>query len=187
MRVFFKIRDIFFKILWMESIIGACWIVVLMLLITADVIGRVFFASPIQGTAEVVANSIVAIAFTQFAYCLIVGKHVRTTAVYDKVSDKWKNILDIASYTIGIFVFSILIAPAVETAISAFQTSEFEGDGAARVITWPAKSIIALGYIFMTLGSLFLLVEKIMAMCGKTNTQSSVEDNATLDDSNIAD
>ena len=57
---------------------ASIWIFCLMLLICADIFGRTIFNSPVQGVAEIVANSIVAIVFLQAAHALMSGRMTRT-------------------------------------------------------------------------------------------------------------
>jgi TRAP-type C4-dicarboxylate transport system permease small subunit len=50
--------------------VAAIWLFSLAFLILADVLARGLFNSPIQGTAELVSNSIVAIAFLQLSHSI---------------------------------------------------------------------------------------------------------------------
>ena len=167
MKVFHKIKNGYEKFLSYYSIIGALWIAVIMLVITADVVSRTFFRTSLQGTPEIVANSIVAIAFMQFAYCLTVDKHVRTTIIYDKLNERNKLIFDLFSCCVGLAVFSVLVVPALDIAIQAFTSKEYEGEGALRIPTWPTKSVIFLGYATLTIEYVLQIIDKIMKLAVK--------------------
>jgi len=54
--------------------VGTVWILALMLLISADVIGRAAFAHPIAGVPEMVSLAILGIVFLQLANTLGVGR-----------------------------------------------------------------------------------------------------------------
>lgn len=164
MKIFQKIKNGYEKFLSYYSTIGAIWIVVIMLVITADVAGRTFFHTSLQGTPEIVANSIVAIAFMQFAYCLAVEKHVRTTIVYDKLNVRGQVIFDLFSYCIGLAVFSILIIPSYHILMQSFLSGEYEGEGALRIPTWPTKSVIFLGYATLTTEYIFKIIDSILKL-----------------------
>ncbi len=70
MKVFMKIKSGYETFLSYYSSAGAMLIAVLMCVITFDVIARTFFNYSFQGTAEIVANSIVAMTY---AVCLLSG------------------------------------------------------------------------------------------------------------------
>lgn len=162
-----KIQSVFNKILYCISVLGGIWIVFLMFLITADVLGREILGISIQGTAEIVANSIVGIAFSQFGYCLMVGKHVRTTVIYDKVSQNKKEILDLFAYILGAVIFAVLIVPAFNEVVKAVQTMATEGDGVVKIVVWPVKTIIFSGYVSLFIGYILLSIEKVLHLFKK--------------------
>ena len=57
--------------------VGTLWIVAIMLLIVADVVGRNFFAMPIIGVAEIAARSVVAIVFLMLPAAALNGTLIR--------------------------------------------------------------------------------------------------------------
>ena len=167
MRLFYSIKSTYEKFLAMCSAIGAIWIVVLMFVISYDVLGRVFFNHPLQGTPEIVANSIVAISFLQFAYVLAVGKHVRTTILYDALSKRKQAILDILPFLAGAIVFFMLVEPSFKELYRSIEFGEFEGEGALRVPTWPTRLVIFIGYISMAIEFCFLIIDRLIFLAGK--------------------
>lgn len=167
MKIFLKIKIGYERFLSYYSVVGALWIAFIMMVITADVVGRTFFHTSLQGTPEIVANSIVAIAFMQFAYCLAVDKHVRTTIIYDRLNQRNKLIFDLFSYCIGLAVFSILIVPAFDIAVQSFHSKEYEGEGALRIPTWPTKTVILLGYATLTIEYVLQIIDKVLKLAGK--------------------
>ena len=62
-----KISDIMSKFM---MVIAAIWAFGLAFLILANIIGRSVFDSPVYGTAEIVATSIVIIVFLQVGYAI---------------------------------------------------------------------------------------------------------------------
>ena len=65
------------------NVIGTLLIVALMILVNADVIGRVFFSAPVSGVPELVSMSIVAIVFLQVAQAFRMKRLTRTEVVID--------------------------------------------------------------------------------------------------------
>ena len=166
MKLFYTIKSIYERFLAVLSAIGAIWIMVLMFVISYDVLGRVFFNHPLQGTPEIVANSIVAISFLQFSYVLAVGKHVRTTILYDALSKKKQAILDLLPYIAGAVVFYLLINPSYKELYRSIAFGEFEGEGALRVPTWPTRLVIFIGYISLAIEFVFLIVDRLLFLTG---------------------
>ena len=60
----------FARVIGAMNAIGTIWIILLMVLINSDIIGRSFFSKPIAGVPELVAFSIVGIVFLQLAHTL---------------------------------------------------------------------------------------------------------------------
>ncbi len=147
------------KILSFFNGIGSIWIFLLMLVIINDVGGRVFFNHPMIGTPEIVSNSIIGIAFLQIGYVLMVGRHVRSTIIYDRFSETGKNILDLLAYLMGIFLFILLIYSSWDLFLTSVEIREFEGEGALRVPTYPVRFIILFGSVLI-LGEYVTLVIK---------------------------
>ena len=72
-------QRLFASLLALSNSVASLWVMALMLLITADVVGRGFFNMPIPGVPEIVKFSIVAMFWLQIAYTLRTGKHLRAT------------------------------------------------------------------------------------------------------------
>ena len=152
------------KLLSACNAIGSTWIFVLMLIIIFDVGGRVFFNKPFQGTPEIVANSIIAIAFLQIGYVLMIEKHVRSTVFYDRFPERVREILDIFACLLGIVIFVFLVKASFGEFVEAFLTGEFEGEGALRVPTSPARFTIFFGSLLMLIQYFFRIGHKIQKL-----------------------
>jgi len=113
-----------------------------MFIIVIDVVGRVFFNSPLRGTPEIVKTSIPAIVFLMVPWAVNEGKLVQSTLIKKHVPQFFQKLIDIISYTIGgIFFIGIVFASWKQT-VYAFKILEFEGEGALRVPTYPIRAVI---------------------------------------------
>ena len=135
--------------------LSSAWLFVLVILISIDVFGRVLFHKPFKGTPELVSFSIVVIAFLELPYVLWKGGHVRSTVFYDKVGPMGKDIIDLIAALIGALVFIILIKSSMNDFIKSIIVREFEGEGALRIPTSPARALLIIGAGFMVLQLLF--------------------------------
>jgi TRAP-type C4-dicarboxylate transport system permease small subunit len=136
---------------------GLCsaWLFVLMVLISIDVLGRGLFNRPFKGTPELVKFSLVIIAFLELPYVLWTNGHVRSTVFYDKFGPTAKDIIDLIAALIGVAVFVMLIKSSLNDFIKAVKIGEFEGEGALRTPTSPARGLLIAGAGFMVLQLLF--------------------------------
>lgn len=123
-------------------LLAAFWLFMLAFLILADVVGRGLFNAPIQGTPELVANSIVAIAFLQLAHSIRVGGMLRTDILEAFLPARARRWLRALGYAVGIAFFLALAYATWEPMVRAWEIREYQGEGALRVPTYPVRTII---------------------------------------------
>ncbi|WP_169576965.1 TRAP transporter large permease subunit [Sediminimonas qiaohouensis] len=90
---------------------ATCWILVLMGLICADVVGLKLFASPIYGVIELTEKSIVPVVFLQLAYAARTGRITRIDFLYApiaRVSPTSARLLDVLFAGTGLAILGIL-------------------------------------------------------------------------------
>ena len=139
----------FEKLVFAMNAIGTVWIFILVILVVIDVGGRFLFLAPLTGTPELCKVANPAICFLQIPYVLWLGKHIRTTMVYDRLSSKRRKFLDIFSSCLGILMFGSILYASVSLTWVAWAVGEYEGEGALRVPTSPIRTIILLGSVCM--------------------------------------
>ena len=129
--------------------LGSFWILLLVLLITADALGRSFFTHPIVGTHELIQISVVGIVFLQLADAIRTGRLTR--------SDTFLGVLQFRSPRAGAAlegVFCLLGAtymaiglwgsvPLLKEAIE--RNSWIGNEGVFTAPVWPVKTIIVIG------------------------------------------
>ncbi|HCC36148.1 MAG TPA: TRAP transporter small permease [Treponema sp.] len=165
---FFRfIQKILGKIFSAFQGISSAWLFVLMTLISIDVFGRALFNKPFRGTPELVSFSIVVIAFLELPYVLWTNGHVRSTVFYDKVGPLGKDIIDLIAALIGIVVFVMLIKSSMNDFIKAVRIGEFEGEGALRIPTSPARALLIVGAGFMVLQLVFNAGKKVYSIINR--------------------
>ncbi len=121
--------------------LAALWAFTLAFVIVADVVGRMF-GYPLQGTAEIVANSIVAIVFLQFPLAIERGYFLRATLLLDRMPTVLRGLLDIAAHLLGLGLFAAIALGSWDSMLTGFRIGEFEGEGALRVPVYPVRAII---------------------------------------------
>ena len=130
---------------------GVVWFFALMFLISADIVARTFFDSPIRGVAEMVSLSLVASIFLQLAFAMHGERLTRAEFLFNriesadpKLASDWSGLIAIISLTICLAI-AIGIGPDF---VRAFRTREFAGvQGLFAIQVWPIKLLIFLGSV----------------------------------------
>jgi TRAP-type mannitol/chloroaromatic compound transport system permease small subunit len=131
------------------NVVATTWILLLMVLIVADVVGRNAFLSPIAGVPEMVKYSIIGIVFLQVAHTHWKGQMIRSDgllAMAARTRPRLAASLDLAAQLAGA-AFTFLLAWAVwPRMVRAFQRGEMEGvSGHFTLPVWPFFLIIVIG------------------------------------------
>jgi len=106
--------------------------------VVADVVGRVGFNSPLKGTPEMVSISIVMICFLQAGYAVRSGGMINVDFLLMRMPPRMQSLVLAAGALLGVAFFGLVCFGAIEPAMHAWRSNEFEGEGAMRVPSWPA-------------------------------------------------
>jgi TRAP-type C4-dicarboxylate transport system permease small subunit len=127
------------------NIVASIWVLGLMALISADVIGRGGFNSPIPGVPEIVRFSIVAMAWMQMAYTLRARKHLRTTIGLALMSTAGQRAVLVLNSLVGIAIFACIAWLSVDELTSSWEFDSFEGAYPVRIPVWPLWAVLVAG------------------------------------------
>lgn len=122
--------------------LAAAWLFVLALLILADVLGRGLFDQPVPGTAEVVANSLVAIAFLQLSHAIRMHGMLRAELLQPYLPKALWRWFIVVGYIVAVGFFLAIAYASWEPMLSAWEIGEWQGEGALRVPTYPLRSVV---------------------------------------------
>jgi len=120
-------------------------------LVVADVIGRTVFSSPVKGTPEIVSMSIVIICFLQASYAIRSGGMLRVDTFESALPARLREALLAAGCLLGAGFFGVILYGGIDPLAHAWGSGEYEGEGALRVPTWPARFVVLLGSGLATL------------------------------------
>jgi TRAP-type C4-dicarboxylate transport system permease small subunit len=133
------------------NMIAAFSILSLMFLAVAQVLGRLFFNTPIPGFIDITEQAMAIFAFAGVAYCQRVGGHIRMEIVLGKLRGRTLYIFEM----IGVIVIAFTVALLVWGSWFHFDRSWSIGDSTMdiRLPTWPSKLVIpvALSLLFLRL------------------------------------
>jgi len=129
--------------------LGSLVILAVMLLMCADVLSRDLFNRPIDGVAELVAISIVAIVFLQLASTLRHGRMSRADIFIDGFvarRPKPGHFLQMLFNLAGSAMLAAVFYATWPTFVRAWTDSEFIGvEGVFTAPVWPIKLIVLVG------------------------------------------
>lgn len=131
--------------------------------VVADVIGRVGFNSPLKGTPEMVSISIVMICFLQAGYAVRSGGMINVDFLLVRMPPRIQSFVMGAGALLGVAFFGLVCFGAIDPAIHAWASNEFEGEGALRVPSWPARWIVVIGTFLAALSYSLLALQNFAA------------------------
>ena len=124
---------------------AAAWTFGLAFLVMANIIGRTYFDFPIYGTAEIVAASIVIVVFLQAGYAIRSRSMLKADFLVEHLPKKVQRMLLAIGYLLGATFFLMIITGGWEESIASYVEGEYEGEGALRVPSWPARWTVMIG------------------------------------------
>ncbi len=128
---------------------GSILIFAVMALMVADVLMRDLFNAPIDGVAEMVAISIIAIVFLQLGSTLRHGRMSRADLFIDGFTlrhPRAGNAIHALFCLAGVFVCGVIFYATWPTFAKAWVENDFYGvQGVFTMPTWPVKLIVLVG------------------------------------------
>ncbi len=138
-------------------VVSAAWVLVLAVIIFIDVCGRYFFGLPLLGATEIIKNSVVSITFLQLPLAIYRNGMIRTTLLYDHLGTDGQRLLRTLMNVLGLLFFVGTAFSAWGPALEALGVSEYEGEGALRVPTYPVRFLVVATSLFAAYVYLYLI------------------------------
>ena len=123
--------------------VGAVCLLAIVALVTAGVVMRYAFGTPILGVNEFVQLAAIALVMASLPYCTARQEHVAVD-VFERVLGRWGRFIgDILTRCLSGFVLAILTQRAVIKAFDAWEWGD--ATNMLRMPIWPFYAILALG------------------------------------------
>jgi len=136
------------------------WILVLMVLINTDVIGRDVFGAPVRGVTEIVSMSIVGIVFMQLADTLRAGRFTRAEVLLGYLQKRTPRLargLQGVFHLIGAALLCVICWASWGPLVEAVRIGEYVGAvGDFTAPMWPVRLIIVFGSACTAFSFLFI-------------------------------
>lgn len=125
------------------TVVGALCLLGIMLIVTAGVVMRYLFNTPLLGVNEIVQLTAVALVMSALPYCTAKGDHVAVD-VFDAWLGKWGRLAgDILSRVISATVLTLLCRRAVIKALDALEWGD--ATNMLKMPIWPFYAVLAVG------------------------------------------
>lgn len=129
--------------------LGSFWVLLLVLLITSDALGRTFLNYPIAGTHEMIQISVVGIVFLQLADTIRTGRLTRSDSFLAVAHSGWPRAaaaLDGLFCVLGAMFMGIGLWGSIPLLKEAIERRSYLGnEGIFTAPVWPVKTIIVVG------------------------------------------
>ena len=125
--------------------IGAFGILMIMVLVFSDVVGRNFFNSPITGVPEIVKVGVVMFTFMGIAWTLRRNRHIRSDLLPSRLGVNGKEIMSLIRHLFFAGVCVCIMIATWDPMIKAWQILEYEGEGSLHVPVYPLFTLIQIG------------------------------------------
>jgi TRAP-type C4-dicarboxylate transport system permease small subunit len=125
------------------AFVAGAVLILLMLLTTADVAGRYFFNSPINGVFDLTHIAVSIMTFLGLAYCGYRGGHVVIELLYDKLPTRARRILNRVINLAGCVLFAMI---AWRTLVQSIDVREMgEASQMMELPLFPLYCVVAFG------------------------------------------
>lgn len=151
--------------------LGTLWILALMVLINADVLGRNLLGAPVRGVPELVALSIVGIVFLQLADTLRSGRFTRADVLLDRLArsrPRLHDALHALFHAVGAALMGVILWASWEPLVESIRIREYVGAiGDFQAPVWPIRLITLIGLAVTALCFLLLMVHDLQRLRGR--------------------
>lgn len=131
------------------SRIATLAVLALVVLVTANVVARYFFATGTVWLQELEWHLLAPIALFGASYALATGDHVRVDMLYERFPPKLKHAVDLLAAGVGVVVCGLLVKFSVPYVLQSLATLEGSPDPGGLPGRFVLKALIPLGFALL--------------------------------------
>lgn len=151
---------------------GSCWIVVLMMLINVEAVGRSAFNKPIIGAIEMIEISVVGIVFMQLADSLRRGVLTRSDGLFNIVlrrNPAAGHVMAVSTHLFGVVFMVLILWGSIPFFVDSWVNDYYIGvEGMFTAPVWPVALIIVFAVI-VTMIQFLIMLSDHWRQIGKRN------------------
>jgi TRAP-type C4-dicarboxylate transport system permease small subunit len=149
---------------WLNWMAAAALIVV-MVIVCANVIGRSFWGAPVKGTVDIVSLLGAIVIGWAIAYTQVLKGHIRIDLLVQRLPPRIQYIVDSVIDLIGFALFALISWQTVIFAKANFEVGELSE--VLKLPITPFASVVAVGCIALTLALFIDLIKSVSKAVGK--------------------
>ena len=133
-------------------------------LVCLNVFLRYLFGQPIYWGDEVMIYLMILSVFLGFGYMVVENRHVRMTALVERLTVRTQNILWVITSLLSIGYFLFLLAAAVYITKDSFETGFF-----STITGWPIgpwQAVICIGLLVLVMASVWFTAKRVQIARG---------------------
>ncbi len=152
---------------WM-NLLSAGLLVFMMLLVTANTLGRYVFNSPILGALELTEELMVFIVYLGIAYTQFMKAHINIDIVVTRLSERSQLVCEAISMFLACILFALIVWQGTLSMIEAYQVHELTV-GSVEIPLWPAKLMVPFGSLILCVRYIIDIVHNLQKLFGRGN------------------
>lgn len=142
-------------------------VLMLMFLVTAEIIGRRLFGTPISGQVETATLSLTVIVYLGLAYTQFKDSHIRVEIFINRFRGRLRAALEAACLSLSIVPVIMMSLATAEKAYQSFVGGEFIAGG-VNFPVWPGRCAVAFGLALLSITLTVQIVNQLsLALMGK--------------------
>lgn len=146
---------------WLH-VIAAVWMFAIATMIFIDVFFRGVLNLPVLGVAEIIGNSVVAIAFLQLAYTVRVKGMLRAQIIDTIAGPNVARVSVVIGLLAGALFFFLIAWGSWSPMVRSIASLEYEGEGGSVVVpVYPLRILIVVGSFLGGLNFLLLALREL--------------------------
>lgn len=146
---------------------GVGWLILLAILVSAgNAVVRKVFSTSSNAWLELQWYLFGAAFMLAAAYTLKQNEHVRIDVLYGRVSERTRQWIDLLGHLFFLMPFVVLMVYYLVPYVAASFRSGEVSTNSGGLIIWPAKAILLIGFILLTLQGFSEIIKKIGIMRG---------------------
>ena len=157
------------------NVVGTVLILVMVVAVNSDAIGRNFFNHPIPGVLEFLGLSIVAIVFLQMANTLREGRHVSNDLLTQLVSTSRPRLragIYAAFHAIGALLMLLIVVYVWPIFVANYSGGYYRGTtGLVEIPIWPFMAAVLIGAAATAIQFLLLTVRDLTGAMARSSPQ----------------
>jgi TRAP-type C4-dicarboxylate transport system permease small subunit len=158
------VRTVYWVAKYLQYIAGA-GVIALMLLQVANMVGRVIFGSPIQGTTDIGSYMLLVVTALGLGWAALEGRHIKVDLVTDRLPAKARLAIAVVILTITL---GVVIYVTYVNAWAALTWPE-RTTSVLKIPYKPFRLLLSLGFGVLGLCTLVVLVNTIRSRDGSSH------------------